>query len=213
MADTDAEVLAGHGAENGADASPQEEADKTNASRSTNASEGPPEESQVPRDEEEEDESEEDGPASTQVYKRPAAKKPPQMSMSDVQKGMEASSSKLVTDIVALKKRKEELRKERQKESKNLKTASRQVKRLKQRAHLLSNNDLMEVFLFRKEQEEKKKEAESASSSTLPALRDEWKWQDKNGWAMKADLVFSCDDLFIIANFDIWLMPCVGSVT
>ena len=105
MADTDAEVLAGHGAENGADASPQEEADKTNASRSTNASEGPPEESQVPRDEEEEDESEEDGPASTQVYKRPAAKKPPQMSMSDVQKGMEASSSKLVTDIVTLKKK------------------------------------------------------------------------------------------------------------
>ena len=118
MADTDAEVLVGNGAENGADASQQEEADNTNASRSTNASEVPPEDSQVPRDEEEEDESEEDGRASTQVYKRPAGKKGPQMTMSEVQEGMLHNNSKLAEEISNVRKRKEELRKARQEEAK-----------------------------------------------------------------------------------------------
>ena len=200
MAKSAAEAFGAHGAGEGADVPPEEEAVETTTNRSSNASDGAVEDSQVPPDEDDEDEDEEDEPASTQVYKRPAAKKKPQMSMSDVMQGMGASSSKLADDIVSLKKRKAELRKERQEQAKMLKNASRQVSRLKNKAHLLSNNDLMEVFLFRKELEEKKKEAAAASSSTAPALKDAWRRQKRNAWQMKAHIIFSCDDLRIIAS-------------
>ena len=83
---------------------------------------------------------------------------------------MEAKSSKLAENISVLKKRKGDLRNERQDEAKKLKYASRQVKRLKDKAHLLSSNDLMDVFLLRKEQEEKN--ASKSYSPTPPALRD-----------------------------------------
>ena len=173
MAPGDAEAFGTPGASGGADLPPEEEAVKAPANRSSNASDGAVEDSQVPPEEAEEDEDDEEESEPGQVYKRPAAKKKPQMTISEVMQGMDAPSSKLAEDIVSLKKRKEELRKERQNEAKKLKYAERQKKRLKGKAHLLSNNDLMEVFLFRKEQEEKKKEAAAASSSTSRALQDE----------------------------------------
>ena len=173
MAASDAEDVGTHGASGRADLPREEEAVESSANRSSNARDGAVEDSQVPPDEVDEDDDEEEEPEPRQVYKRPAAKKKPQMTISEVMQGMEAPSSKLAADIVSLKKRKEELRKERQGEAKKLKYAARQVARLKNKAHLLSNNDLMEVFLFRKEQEEKKKEAAAASSSTALALQDE----------------------------------------
>ena len=54
MAGSVAEVFVGHGAGKGADASLQEEAERTHASRSSNGSEDPPQDSQVPREEDEE---------------------------------------------------------------------------------------------------------------------------------------------------------------
>ena len=167
MARGAAEAFGVHGAGEVADVTPGEEAgEATGAVEDSQVPPGAVGDSQVPPVENDEDEEEEDEPAPTQVYKRPAAKKKPQMSISEVMQGMEAPSSKLADEIVSMKKRKEELRKERQEEAKKLKYAARQVKRLKNKAHLLSNNDLMEVFLFRKEQEEKRKEAAAASSST-----------------------------------------------
>ena len=170
MAERAAEALGAHGAGEDPDVDPEEEAvERTGAVEDSQVPPAAVEDSQVPPVESEVDEEEEEEPAPTQVFKRPAAKKKPQMTISEVMQGMEAPSSKLAVEIVSMKKRKEELRKERQDEAKKLKYASRQVKRLKNKAHLLSNNDLMEVFLFRKEQEEKKKEAAAASSSTSRA--------------------------------------------
>ena len=176
MAESAAAVLGGHGAEEGADAPSQEEAGESRADRSSNASEGPPQDSQVPageEEEEEEDEVEEDGRAPKQVYKRPAAKtKAKKMTMSEVQQGLLVNNSKLAEEISNVRKRKEELRKERQQEAKKEKATARQVKRLKDKALNLSNNDLMEVFLFRKEQEEKRNHAEGAASSNSRARRE-----------------------------------------
>ena len=179
MAESAAAVLGGHGAEEAADAPSQEEASESRANRSSNASEGLPQDSQVPageeeeEEEEEEDEVEEDGRAPKQVYKRPAAKKKgKQMTMSEVQQGLLVNNSKLAQEISKVRKRKEELRKERQQEAKKEKATARQVKRLKDKALNLSNNDLMEVFLFRKEQEEKRNHAEGAASSNSRARRE-----------------------------------------
>ena len=177
MAESAAAVLGGHGAEEAADAPSQEEASESRANRSSNASEGLPQDSQVPageeEEEEEEGEEEEDGRAPKQVYKRPAAKtKAKKMTMSEVQQGLLVNNSKLAQEISKVRKRKEELRKERQQEAKKEKATARQVKRLKDKALNLSNNDLMEVFLFRKEQEEKRNHAEGAASSNSRARRE-----------------------------------------
>ena len=113
-----------------------------------------------------EDGAEEEKEQPQGVAKRPAAKTgAKKITMADVQDNMTSKSSKLRDHIAELKMAKEVLRKKRQVESKKLVQAERKVKRIKAKAALLSNNDLMEVFLFRKEQEEKA----SASASSQPA--------------------------------------------
>ena len=162
-------------AQKGADNSLQEEAEKTNASGSSNVAEVPPQESQAPPGEEKKDELEEGLREPEQVLKRPASKggnRQKKMTISEVKSGMDSKSSKLAEEMSVLKKRKAELRKQRQEEAKRLKQAERKVKRLKDKAHLLSNNDLMEVFLLRKEVEEQNA-AKAAASSNQEALCDE----------------------------------------
>ena len=93
--------------EKSANDSIQEEGGNTGGSRSSNASEAPPQESQVAQGEEEDEECQEGSNGPKQVYKKPArksAKNQKKMSITEVQKGMDANSSKLAEDINNLKK-------------------------------------------------------------------------------------------------------------
>ena len=65
-------------------------------------------------------------------------------------------------NIVQLKEQRETLREMRCKHAKELKCAQRQEQRLKKKARLMTNNDLMDVFLLRRDDMAKKKSRDPA---------------------------------------------------
>ena len=72
------------------------------------------------------------------------------------------TKSPVKQNIVQLKEQRETLKEMRRKHTQALKSAQRQEQRLKKKARLMTNNDLMDVFLLRRDDMAKKKSRDPA---------------------------------------------------
>lgn len=96
-------------------------------------------------------------PQGNENHQRRAGKR--KMSCLEMSQGMlTATKSNLLTRVTELREGRDKLAQMKKEQTRALKVAERRVSRLRQKASQWTNNDLMEVFMLRKQEEEKQGE-------------------------------------------------------